>query len=411
MSGEPPAIGKAVNIALLALCEVLAMSLWFAASAVAPQLKALYHLDGLHQAAFASAVALGFVVGTLASALLGLADRLDPRRLFCAAALLGAAANLGILPSLHLVDPAGWGAVALRLLVGISAAGLYPVGMKLAATWATTDMGLLVGILVGALVLGSASSFLVAGFGGLDWQASVVAASAAAALAGLLILALRLGPRQARGAPFHPAMALAGLREPALRLANFGYFGHMWELYAMWAWIGAFLGASFHAADPALSGTAWPRLATFAVIAVGAPGSLLGGWLADRWGRTALTTAAMLLSGACALCAGPLFGANPWLVIALCLIWGVAVVADSAQFSASIMELAPPSLIGTMVTAQTCIGFLLTIVSIHLLPEVVRLVGWRFAFGLLAIGPFFGAWSMLRLRAHPMAVHLAGGRR
>lgn len=399
--------GKSANIALLALCEVLAMSLWFAASAVAPQLKALYHLDGLHQAAFASAVALGFVAGTLASALLGLADRADPRRLFCAAAMLGAAANAGML----LVDPAGWGAVDLRLVVGISAAGLYPVGMKLAATWATTDMGLLVGILVGALVLGSASSFLVAGFGGLDWQAPVLASSAAAALAGLLILALRLGPRQARGAPFRPAMAFEGLRDRALRLANFGYFGHMWELYAMWAWIGAFLAASFQAADPALAGTPWPRLATFAVIAAGAPGSLLGGWLADRWGRTALTTAAMLASGACALLAGLVFGANPWLVVALCLVWGVTVVADSAQFSASVMELAPPSLLGTMVTAQTCIGFLLTIVSIHLLPEVVALIGWRFAFALLAIGPFFGAWAMLRLRGHPMAVRLAGGRK
>jgi len=396
-------------IALLALCEVLGMSLWFAASAIAPQLRAIYHLTGLHEAAFASAVALGFVAGTLTSATFGLPDRVDPQRLFGAAAAVAAAANAGMV----VVDPGGWGAVGLRLVVGVCCAGIYPVGMKIASTWARTtgraDMGLLVGILVGALTLGSASSFLVAVTGALDWRVPVLASSACAAVAAVLVNFVGLGPRLLQAVAFRPAMAAQAWRSGSLRLANFGYFGHMWELYAMWAWVGAFLEASIAAtgAAPSILG----KLATAAVIAAGALGSLFGGLFADRWGRTTLTMAAMLTSGVCALAAGPLFGTSLIVLLPLCLLWGFAVVADSAQFSASVIELSEPSLVGTMVTVQTCVGFLLTIVSIHLVPPVVSAVGWTGAFTMLAIGPFLGAFAMWRLRQHPEAVKLAGGRR
>jgi MFS family permease len=372
---------------------------------VGPQLHALYALTGLHQAAFASGVAIGFVAGTFASATTGLADRMDPRRLFCAAALVAAVANAATV----VADPAGWGVVGLRMVVGACSAGIYPVGMKLASTWAGRDMGLLVGILVGALTLGSASSFLVAGLGNLDWRVPLLVASACAVLAGVLILRFPLGPRLLQASVFRPAMALAAWRDPSLRLANFGYLGHMWELYAMWAWVGVFLDASFTASG--VEGGLAAKLATASVIGAGALGSLGGGLFADRFGRTTLTILAMLVSGGCAAFAGLLFGGNPVWLVALCLIWGVAVVADSAQFSASVIELAAPELVGTMVTVQTCFGFLLTILTIHLIPEVAGAIGWRFAFTVLAIGPAFGAWSMWRLRRHPDSMRIAGGRR
>ena len=384
------------------------MSLWFSASAVVPSLIAEYGLSPQQASMMTSAVQIGFVAGTVTSALLGLADRLDPRRFFMASALVAALANALLL----VVAPASALVFVLRFVTGACMAGIYPVGMKMAVSWARDDVGLLMGMLVAALTLGSAAPHLFNAFGGVDWQFTLLAASALALLSALLINLVGLGPNLAPAPRFSPGVALQAFRRPALRWANFGYLGHMWELYAMWAWLVVFLDASFREVMEAEPAAWWSRLVTFGAMGIGgAIGCLLGGAIADRYGRTTLTMGAMTASGLCALGIGFLFGASPWLLSLLAAVWGVTIVADSAQFSASIAELSPPEYIGTMLTVQTSVGFLLTLFTVHLVPPLAAAWGWQYAFAVLAIGPFLGVFAMSRLRAHPDAARLAGGRK
>lgn len=421
--------GKAANLAAITAAQVLALSLWFSGTAAGPGLArdAAAASGTAFQSWLTGAVQAGFVAGTLASAALALPDRFDPRRVFAVAALLGALANAAILlplPSAGAIGPAA--VIAARFVTGMALAGVYPVGMKLAVGWADRgDTGLVVGLLVGGLTLGSAAPHLANALGGVDWRLTVGAASLGASLAAGVIGLTRLGPRHApAGQRFTPGAALRLVQDRGTRLATLGYLGHMWELYAMWAWIGAYLAASFAAwrgggtgprAMAVMPGgeaaaAAAASAATFAVIAVGAAGCIAAGLLADRLGRVRVTVGAMAVSGACCLLAGPLFGLHPALTVGLCLTWGMAVVADSAQFSAAVAELSPPGLTGTMLTVQTCAGFALTLATIHLMPVLVARAGWGGAFAVLALGPALGCAAMLRLGYSPVAARLAGGR-
>ena len=400
-------LGRLPSIAIASLAMISALGLWFSASAVVPALRVQESLDPIIASMFSSAVQVGFVIGTIVSAAFVLADRIDPRSLFALSSLIAAAANLAIL----LFEPSSPLVVLCRFLTGICMAGIYPIGMKLATTWAQGDMGFLVGILVGALTLGSAVPHLFNVLAGVDWRITIVTASVSALVAAALILFVEIGPNSERTQSFRPGQALAAWRNKSLRYANLGYLGHMWELYAMWTWVGVFLFSSFRLTMTEVDARSQASLATFAVIGIGAIGCVLGGFWADRAGRTVVTMTSMAVSGTCALVVGFLFGGDPVWLVGFCLVWGVAIVADSAQFSASIAELSDKSLVGTMLTVQTGSGFLLTLITIHLVPLIVEWVGWEHAFVFLAIGPFLGVIAMGRLRTLPEAEKIAGGRK
>ncbi len=378
-------------LALLAAAELLGMSVWFAASSVAPQLAAAWRLSASQTAWLTTVVQLGFVAGTASTALLNLADIVASRRLFAACAALAALANAALLTA-----PGFGAALAWRFATGLFLAGVYPPAMKMVATWFRSRRGLAIGTVVGALTVGKATPYLVHALPHASVAAVVLSASAGAAVAAGLVLALyRDGPYPFPPRPFAWGLVAEVARLRRFRLATAGYLGHMFELYSFWTWIPVYLAAS--AARHGGSSAAAVSLAAFGTIAVGGAGCVWGGLVADRTGRERLAIVALAASGSCCLAIGLLFGASLAAIALLAWVWGFFVIADSAQFSALVTEAVPPHAVGTALTVQTALGFLLTTVSIQLLPPLAARAGWRWAFAFLALGPAAGIAAMLRL--------------
>ena len=393
---EPP--GRWLTLAFLAGGLLLAMGPWFSASAVAPLLRDEWHASGLGLTLLTVAVQVGFALGALVLAVSGAADVLPAPLMFVAGAWTAAAATAAF----ALLARDALSGILIRLVTGAALAAVYPPALKIVAGWFRRDRGFAIGVVIGALTIGSALPHLLRAIGAL-----------ASAVGGAIVgLAVRSGPLENRPSRFSWRLAETAFREPSVRLANLGYLGHMWELYAMWTWLPAFVGASERArgaAEDRIGAVA--ALVTFVAVGVGALGCWAGGALADRYGRTRVTSAAMALSGTCALAAGLVFAGPLHVLVALLVVWGIAIVADSAQFSAAVSELAPRDLVGTALTLQTSLGFLLTALTIYLLPAVAARIGWRWSMSVLAIGPALGVWAMTALRRRPEAAALAGGRR
>jgi MFS family permease len=379
---------------LVAVGQFLGMTLWFSATAAAPAIAADLSITGAGTAWLTMAVQAGFVAGTLVSAVLNLADAINARRLFALGCTAGALANAGIaLTSSPLV------VIGLRFATGAALALVYPPGLKIAAGWFLERRGTALGIVVGALTIGSAFPHLLAwGAAEVPWRGLLLVSSALAVAGGAVVaLGVRDGPHVSASAPFDPHAVGQVLRNRGVRLATFGYLGHMWELYAMWTWIPAFAAASIAAAggSSARSGS----LVAFVAIASGAIGCVMAGRWADAWGKARIAGSAMVVSAACALGAGLVFAGPMPLLMLLAVLWGFSVVADSAQFSALVSEFSPRTQVGTALTLQICAGFLLTMVSMRLIPVLANATGWRWVFLLLVPGPVLGALAMRRLQA------------
>jgi len=386
-------VSRTRALILVAAAELLAMALWFGVSAVAPQIATEWRLSESTTTWFTLAVQLGFVAGTLLSATLNLPDVISPRRLFALCAFLGAAANAWLAFAVDSITAA----IVLRFLTGMFLAGVYPPGMKIIATWFKTGRGFALGVLIGALTLGKASPYLINAFGSEHWRVNAGLASVSAIAASVIVLLFVTdGPFALPNQPFDLSQIARVFSNRGVRLANFGYFGHMWELYAMWTWAPVMIRASVAASGDSAR---FAEASSFAVIGAGAIGCVVAGRIADRIGRPIVASAAMAASGACCLGIGFLYGKAPVALLLVAIVWGATVVADSAQFSACVTEYADPRYLGTALTLQTCIGFLITTVSIRMMPWLVAQVGWEWAFVALAPGPFLGIVAMMRLRA------------
>ncbi len=392
-------------LAILCVSVVLSMTTWFSATAVTPELKAAWGLSDGQVAWLTNGVQIGFVTGALLASFVNLPDIVRLNRLMAAASIIAAGVN-----ALLLLEPGPLGAIACRFATGMALAAVYPPAMKLVSTWFVRNRGLALGAVVGALTLGSSMPHLFRTITErIDWPVVIGLSSTASLVAGLcFLLFAKEGPYPFGKAVFAPSQIGRVLRDRNLLLVNIGYFGHMWELYAMWAWLLIFIRTALDGAFSASTAS----LITFAAIAAGLVGCVAGGLLSDRFGRTATTAGFMIVSGLCAVLIGFAFAGPTWLLVLVAIVWGIAIVGDSPLFSAAVTELSDRDFVGTALSLQMGLGYALTVFVIWLMPQIaVWMGGWQWAFALLAPGPFIGAWAMLTLRRSPLAIKLAGGRR
>lgn len=389
---------------LIGIAVVLTLSTWFSATAVAWEISTSLGLTPAETTWLTNAVQLGFVTGALVSSFFAVADIWPMTRVL----VLGAVCA-GISNAILLLEPGAAGAVLSRFLTGVSLALVYPTAMKFIGSWFKTGRGLAMGAVVGALTLGSASPHLIRATGtGLDWKFVITATSVACFVAAVIFALLKEGPHKFKSARFKLGLLSAALRNRAAMLANVGYFGHMWELYALWGWLLTYVTA----AQSDGLGVENASLVTFAAIAVGVLGCITGGWFADRIGRCLTSSIAMVISGFCAVLIGFVYDGPSTLFLIVALIWGFFVIADSAQFSAAVSEVSDPTLVGASLAFQMGIGFAITIFAVWLIPEIAASAdSWRWAFLVLAIGPVIGVWAMMTLRQHPDAIKIANGKR
>ena len=404
---EPEKTNPFFALALISICLIGALGTWFSATVILPELTLRTQLGESQQVWLTNAVQLGFVLGAVLIAFFNISDSMSLTVLIALSCTLAALANL-----LLLWTDTPFGIITLRLMTGAALSGVYPPVVKLIATWFQKGRGIAMGIIIGALTVGSAMPHLFRAIAAeANWMFVIWASSLTTFLAGLIFLFfMSEGPFAFARTRFDPLQIIQVLRSKPLTLVNIGYVGHMWELYAMWAWILTFARFSEQSFEVFPFGT--PEYFSFFIISVGAIGCVIAGRLSDVYGRCYTTAILMLVSGVCAFSIGFLVDISPLLFTAVALLWGMTIVADSGQFSTAVTELSEPHLVGTALTFQMALGFGVTVIAVWLVPIAAQWLGsFRWAFLFLVPGPFIGAIAMLSLRQRPEAEKLALGKR